>query len=77
MKKALAEVDLNPVIYDVQPFSRVIQGTFDQQNMIANLTWLFGAAGLVLAAVGLCGVTSYGVEQRRLACPMRVSCYLS
>ena len=42
----------------------MIQGTFDQQNMIASLTWLFGAVGLVLAAVGLYGVTAYGVEQR-------------
>jgi putative ABC transport system permease protein len=64
VRKALAEVDPNLVIYDVQPYSRVIQGTFDQQNMIANLTWLFGAVGLVLAAVGLYGVTAYGVEQR-------------
>jgi putative ABC transport system permease protein len=38
--------------------------TFDQENMIASLTWLFGAVGLVLAAVGLYGVTAYGVEQR-------------
>jgi putative ABC transport system permease protein len=65
VKKALAEVNPNLLIYDVQPFSRVIQGTFDQQNMIASLTWLFGAVGLVLAAVGLYGVTAYGVEQRR------------
>ncbi|HEX4757659.1 MAG TPA: ABC transporter permease [Terracidiphilus sp.] len=64
VKKALAEVDPNLVISDVQPYSRVIQGTFDQQNMIASLTWLFGAVGLVLAAVGLYGVTAYGVEQR-------------
>lgn len=64
-KKALAEVDPNLVIYDVQPYARVIQGRFDQQNMIASLTWLFGAVGLVLAAVGLYGVTAYGVEQRR------------
>ena len=62
--KALAEVDPDLVIYDIQPYSRVIQGTFDQQNMIASLTWLFGAVGLVLAAVGLYGVTAYGVEQR-------------
>jgi putative ABC transport system permease protein len=64
VRKALAELDPNLVIYDVQPYSRVIQETFDQQNMIASLTWLFGAVGLVLAAVGLYGVTAYGVEQR-------------
>jgi predicted permease len=65
VKKALAEVNPNLVMYDAQPYSRVIQETFDQQNMIASLTWLFGAVGLVLAAVGLYGVTAYGVEQRR------------
>ena len=64
VKKALADVDPNLVIYDVQPYSAVIQGTFDQQNMIASLAWLFGVVGLVLAAIGLYGVTAYGVEQR-------------
>jgi putative ABC transport system permease protein len=63
-RKALAEVSPNLIVHDIQPYRRVIQGTFDQQNMIASLTWLFGAVGLVLAAVGLYGVTSYGVEQR-------------
>ena len=64
VKSALAQVDPNLVMYDVQPYSRVVRATFDQQNMIASLAWLFGAVGLALAAVGLYGVTSYGVEQR-------------
>jgi len=64
VKRALANADPNLVTYGVQSYSEVIHADFAQQNMIASLTSLFGAVGLVLAAVGLCGVTAYGVEQR-------------
>ena len=64
VKSALANIDPNLVMHGVQSYSDVIHADFAQQNMIASLTLLFGVVGLVLAAIGLYGVTTYGVEQR-------------
>jgi putative ABC transport system permease protein len=63
-RKSLASVDPNLVIYGVDPYPRVLSADFQQENMIATLTALFGVLGLVLAAVGLHGVLAYMVERR-------------
>jgi len=73
VKRALADINPNLVTYGVQSYSEVIHANFAQQRMIASLTWLFGAIGLVLAAVGLFGVTSYGVEQRTSEIGVRIA----
>ena len=64
VRKALASVDPSLVLYSVDPYSAVVSADFQQQNMIATLTTMFGLLGLVLAAVGLYGVMAYSVEQR-------------
>jgi putative ABC transport system permease protein len=62
--KALTNAAPNLVVTRIEPYSEVIHTDFAQQNMIASLTSLFGVVGLVLAAVGLYGITAYAVEQR-------------
>ena len=64
VRKALAEADPDLVLYSVDPYSKILAGDFQRENMIATLTSLFGGLGLLLAAIGLYGVMSYSVEQR-------------
>jgi putative ABC transport system permease protein len=64
VRRALAQVNPDLAIIDFMSFAEQVKGNFTQQVMIAKLTSLFGLLALVLASVGLYGVTAYSVERR-------------
>jgi predicted permease len=73
VRKALAGVDPNLVLYGVDPYVKVLSADFQRENLIATLTTLFGVLGLVLASVGLYGVLAYSVERRTAEIGVRVA----
>jgi predicted permease len=64
LTRIFAELDPNLTINSIRTMQQQVELSFDQERATAGLASLFGIVALVLAAIGLYGVTAYTVAQK-------------
>ncbi len=64
VRAAMAAVDPNLPVISIRSLNGEVAAQFSQQRLIAHLSSFFGVLALVLASIGLYGVTAYNAGRR-------------
>ena len=73
VRRTLANINSNLTVFDFRSLDSQVSGNFDQERLIARLTTLFGVLALILASVGLYGITAYTVARRTSEIGLRMA----
>jgi predicted permease len=64
VRRTFADINPNLTVNGLETFKDQVSDNFNQDRLLSRLSMLFGGLALVLAAVGLYGITSYQVSRR-------------
>jgi predicted permease len=73
VRRTLANINPNLTVQELQSLDYQVANNFTQERLVARLTTLFGLLALVLASVGLYGITSYQVARRTSEIGLRMA----
>ncbi len=73
VRQAMASADPNLPIVSIRTMREQVASQFTQQRLIARLTSFFGVLSLVLASIGLYGVTAYNAGRRTSEIGVRIA----
>ncbi len=73
VRRTLANINPNLTILDFKSLDYQVAGNFIEERVVSRLTTLFGLLALVLASVGLYGITAYSVARRTSEIGLRMA----
>jgi macrolide transport system ATP-binding/permease protein len=73
LRRTIAEIDPNLTVLKVRSFGEQLSVNFNQERLLARLTALFGLLALLVATVGLYGITAYSVVRRTSEIGVRIA----
>jgi ABC-type antimicrobial peptide transport system permease subunit len=73
VRQTLKSIDPNIPELSMRTYKEQLSDNFTQQELVVRLTTLFGLLALLLASIGLYGVTAYTVARRRSEIGIRMA----